>query len=196
MKIISGIAWAVMLAACSPAPSDVLEGAKHAPIEAASLAAADIDARHGSIAGLRTGMTKDQLVATGHAVIERLVMQEGAEYVVMDVSLGDGVIIECWFDDGRIERLRTTAEGMSDEKGIGVGSTLAELKAAYPDGRLIAGNEDGRRYASFVSHSRIVFEMDMDALPQACFHDEAVECDKRPDLPVRGVIMHSGPAVR
>lgn len=194
MKIISGTVWALMLTACSPAPSGVLEGAKHAPIEATSLAAADIDASHGSIAGLRTGMTKDQLVATGHAIIERLVMQEGDEYVVMDVSLGDDVIIECWFDDGRVERLRTTAEGMSDQKGIGIGSTLAELKVAYPGGRLIVGNEDGRRYAKFVSHSRVVFEMDMDALPQACFHDESVGCDMRPDLRVRGIVMHSGPA--
>lgn len=193
MKIISGTVWALLLTACSPAPSGVLAGAKHAPIEATSLATADIDASHGSIAGLRIGMTKDQLVATGYTIIERLVMQEGDEYVVMDVSLGSDAIIECWFDDGRIERLRTTAEGMSDDKGIGVGSTLAELKAAYPGGRLITGNEDGRRYANFVSHSNVVFEMDMDALPQAFFHDES-GCDTRPDLRVRGVVMHSGPA--
>lgn len=194
MKIIFGTAWALMLAACSPAPSEVLEGAKHAPIETTFLAAAGIDASHGSIAGLRTGMTKDQLVATGHAIIERLVMQEGDEYVVMDVLLGDGVIVECWFDDGKIDRLRTTAEGMSDEKGIGVGSTLAELKVAYPDGHLIAGSEDGQRYANFVSHSRVVFEMDMDVLPQACFHDESVGCDTPLELRVRGVVIHSGPA--
>ena len=194
MKIVSGTAWALMLAACSPAPSDVLEVAKHAPIEAAPLAAAGIDASHGSIAGLRTGMTKDQLVATGHAIVERSVMREGDEYVVMDVSLSDGLIVECWFADGRIERLQTTVEGMRDEKGIGVGSTLAALKTAYPGGRLITGNEDGRRYANFVNHSRVVFEMDMDALPQACFHDESAGCDARPDLRVRGVIVHSGPA--
>ena len=194
MKIVSGAVLAMMLAACSPAPSDVLEVAKHAPIEAAPLVAAGIDASYGSIAGLRTGMTKDQLVATGYAIIERSVMQEGDEYVVMDVSLRDGLIVECWFDDGRIERLRTTAEGMSDEKGIGVGSTLAALKAAYPGGRLITGNEDGRRYANFINRSRVVFEMDMDALPQACFHDESVGCDARPDLRVRGVVVHSGPS--
>jgi len=194
MKIIIGIAWALMLTACSPAPSGVLEETKHAPMEATSLAPADIDASHGSIAGLRIGMTKDQLVATGYPIIERSVMQEGDEYVVMDVSSGDVVIIECWFDDGRVERLRTTAEGMSDQRGLGIGSTLAELKAAYPGGRLIVGNEDGRRYANFISHSRVVFEMDMEALPQACFHDENVGCDMRPDLRVRGVVMHSGSA--
>lgn len=194
MKIVSGTALALLMAACSPSPSDVLEVAKHESVESALLAEVRIDASNGSIAGLRTGMTKAQLVATGHAIIERSVMQEGDEYDVMDVSLRDGLIVECWFDDGRIERLRTTAEGMSNEKGVGVGSTLAMLQAAYPDGRLITGNEDGRNYANFINGSRVVFEMDRDALPQACFHDESVECDARPDLRVRGVVVHSGPA--
>ena len=55
-------------------PSGVLEETEHVPIEANSLAAADIDASHGSIAGLRIGMTKDQLIATGYPTIERSVM--------------------------------------------------------------------------------------------------------------------------
>jgi hypothetical protein len=173
----------------------VLEVAKHAPIEAAPFAAAaSIDASHGSIADLRTGMTTGQLVATGHAIIKRYVMQEGDEYIVMDVSLRDGMVVECWFDSGWIERLRTTAEDIRDEKGMGVGSTLDALKAAYPGGRLVTGNEDGRSYANFVNRSRVVFEMDMGSLPQACFHDENVGCDARPDLRVRGVVVHSGPA--
>lgn len=92
MKIVSGTVLALMLLACRPAPSDVLEVAKHAPIETAPLVAADIDADHGSIADLRTGMTKDQLVAAGHAITERSVMQEGDEYLVIDVSLRDGSI--------------------------------------------------------------------------------------------------------
>ncbi|MFL9582642.1 hypothetical protein [Stenotrophomonas sp. AB1(2024)] len=193
MKIISGGAWVLMLVACSPAPSDVLDVAKHAPTEAVPLFAG-IDASSGSLGGLRTGMTKDQLFATGHPLIERSVMQEGDEYVVMDVSLPGGLVVECWFDDGRIERLRTIAEEFEDEKGIGVGSTLAALKAAYPDGRLVTGSEDGKHYANFVNRSKVVFEMDMAALPQACFHDESTGCDARPDLRVHGVVVHSGPS--
>lgn len=194
MKIVYGTVLALMTMACRPTPSDVLEVAKHAPIEAAPLVAADVDASHGSIAGLHTGMDKDQLLAAGYVITERSVMQEGDEYLVIDVSLNDGSIIECWFDDGRIERLRTTAEGLNDAKGIGVGSTLAALKAAYPDGRLITGVEDGRRYASFVNRSKVVFEMDMKALPQACFHDENIGCDAHPALRVSGVVVHSGPS--
>ncbi|MEN5265098.1 hypothetical protein [Stenotrophomonas sp. TWI587] len=194
MKIIFGGAWVLMLVACSPAPSDVLAVPKQAPDEAVPLIAS-IDASSGSLAGLRTGMTKDQLFATGHPIIERSIMQEGEEYMVMDVSLPDGLVVECWFDGGRIERLRTIAEGFEDEKGLGVGSTLAALKTAYPDGRLVTGNEDGRHYANFVNRSKVVFEMDMAALPQACFHDESsVGCDAPPDLRVHGVVVHSGPS--
>lgn len=194
MKIIFGGAWVLMLVACSPAPSGVLDVAKQAPDEAVA-STAGIDARSGSLAGLRTGMTKDQLLATGYPIVERPIMQEGEQYMVMDVSLPDGLVVECWLDGGRIERLRTIAEGFEDEKGRGVGSTLAALKAAYPDGRLVTGNEDGRHYANFVNRSKVVFEMDMAALPQACFHDESsAACDARPDVRVHGVVVHSGPS--
>jgi hypothetical protein len=194
MKIVSGSALALMLVACSPAPSDMLDVPKQTTTETAPSIAAGIDASHGAIAGLRAGMTKDQLVATGHAITERSVMQEGDQYRVVDVSLREGLVVECWFDDGRIERLRTTTEGVKDEKGLGVGSTLAALKAAYPDGRLVAGDEDGGRYANFVNRSRVVFEMDIDALSQSCFHDESTGCEARPYLRVRSVVVHSGPS--
>lgn len=194
MKIISGSALALMLVACSPAPSDMMEVPKQAPTDTARSIAAGIDASHGSIAGLRTGMTKDQLVATGHAITERSVMQEGDQYMVVDVSLREGLVVECWFDDGRIERMRTTTEGVKDERGLGVGSTLAALRAAYPDGRLVTGEGDGGRYANFVNRSRVVFEMDIDALPQSCFHDESTGCEARPDLRASSVVVHSGPS--
>ena len=139
-------------------------------------------------------MTKDQLVATGHAITERSVMLEGEEYVVLDVSLREGSGVECWLDDGRIERLRTAAEGIKDEKGVGVGSTLAALRSAYPSGRLVTGEEDGRHYANFVDRSKVVFEMDTDTLPQACFDNDSAGCDARQDLRVRSVVVYSGPS--
>ena len=194
MKFIIGSVCALFLVACSPAVSGTPEGAKLAHTEAAPSVVSRIDTSSGSIAGLRAGMTKDQLIATGLAINERSLMLEGDEYVVLDVSLHEGLVVECWLDEGRIRELRTAAEGMKDEKGVGVGSSLAALRSAYPSGRLVTGEEDGRRYANFVNRSKVVFEMDIEVLPKACFDNQSAGCDARQDVRVRSVVVYSGPS--
>ncbi|MCC4601678.1 hypothetical protein [Xanthomonas melonis] len=194
MKIVVYTAWFLMLLARSPSPFGVPADEVHSSQKGVGPAVLGLDTIHGSIADLRVSMTREQLVATGHPIIERSVMQEGDEYIVIEVLLHKDLVIECWFDGGGIERLRTTAKGISDERGISVGSTLAMLKTSYPGGRLITGNEDGRRYANFINNSRVVFEMELGALPQACFSEEHLECEAPPELRVRGITVHAGPA--
>jgi len=152
-----------------------------------------INSSLGTLADIRTGMTEEELWSLGYPSSRRSVVLEGDEYKVVDVVISDDVSVECLLDAGIVELFSITSAAVRDENGMGVGSSLFELKNAYPQGKVLVGDEDGR-YASFVYGSRVVFELDQDAIDLQCFEPRQVGCDIDPNTEVVRVVVNSGPA--
>lgn len=99
---------------------------------------------------------------------------EGEEYVTVNVTLDGQVAIDCIL--GSVDRFSTASLLVRDEQGVGVGTALHELKATYPGGRLLVGDEDGR-FASFVNGSKVVFSLEKSKIDDLCFDAPTEKCE-------------------
>jgi hypothetical protein len=94
-------------------------------------ASSDLVVRPGAIGPVKAGITKDEALATGLFDAD----VKGAEGCTFELQwkkqfTGVDVLTR---EDGSIGSLGVTAGGPKTEEGIGVGSTLADVKAAYPE---------------------------------------------------------------
>lgn len=129
-------------------------------------------------------------MALGLPTTSRSVIQEGDSYEVIDAMIGIGVSVECLIDSGQIYSLTVTSQLVRDEKGMGVGSTLSELRGSYPSGRLLVGEEDGR-FANFVNGSKVVFALQQEAIDPTCFEPMSTECAGGGEVAVMKVVVNS-----
>lgn len=136
-----------------------------------------IDSSAGSLKGVYVGMSESDLSSLGYPQSRGSVILEGDEYVTVNVTLGEPVALDCTLDaDGAVDRCSTDSLLVHDEKGAGVGTALNELKAMYPEGRLLIGDEDGR-FASFVNGSKVIFALDKSRIDDLCFDDPTEKCE-------------------
>lgn len=154
-----------------------------------SVASFQIESSSGSLDGIRVGMSKRDLMSLNYSFTRRSITMEGDEYDVIDVLTEKDVTIECVLNYGKVEIFSTISRLVHDEKKIGVGSTLAELRSAYPLGRVLVGDEDGR-YANFVNGSRVIFEINKDEIDSSCFESPQGACDLDSNLKVVKVVVN------
>ncbi|MBX9402278.1 hypothetical protein K4L06_13265 [Lysobacter sp. BMK333-48F3] len=135
-----------------------------------------VDSAMGRLNGVYVGMSEFELSSLRYPESRGVVRLEGDDYVAIDVSIDGKVPIECILaGDGSVERFSTASSLVHDERGIGVGATVRELKMAYPAGRLLVGDEDGR-FARFVNGSKVVFSLDKSKIDDVCFDNPVEKC--------------------
>ncbi|HEX6741262.1 MAG TPA: hypothetical protein VF079_05645 [Sphingomicrobium sp.] len=106
---------------------------------------------------------------------------EGIEYAIYKISAPKGVQVEVTFEDGgKLSEAETESPNATAQKGIGVGSTLAEVKAAWPHGMFMYGFADGR-YVTFVTGTNVLLRFDPDDMPLGSFDHETPEDFPVPD---------------
>lgn len=154
---------------------------------------AAINSSLGSVANIRAGMSSADLSALGLPMRSRSVLMEGDSYAVVDAVIGSGAIVECLMESEKVYSLTVTSPLPRDEEGMGVGSTLSELRATYPTGRLSIGDEDGQ-FANFVNGTKVVFGLRQDMFDPKCFDSMAVGCAEPKEVVVVKVVVNSGPA--
>lgn len=113
--------------------------------------------------------------------------QEGAVYETVTVTALGDVTIQCVLSDEIVYRCSSDSTRLRDPAGKGVGSSLGELKRAYPHGRLLVSYENGKN-ANFIVGRRMMFSMDAHSIKEERFELEQCVFDEHSLRAVRIVI--------
>lgn len=141
---------------------------------------------------LRIGMPLEELKAQTVQIDWSTRNLEGADYQVATVTLETDQKVSGIFDaEGNIYSIEADTPGITDNNGIGVGAPLSDVQAAYPDGRLIIGLEEGR-YANYLTGGMLVIQFNPDDLDDTCFAVPA-DCSPPATLPARKLVLFGTP---
>lgn len=119
--------------------------------------------------GVPMTLTKDGLKDLPFAVKEVQTQSEGIDDTEYAITTRGNVVVQVSFDDdGKLHGAKSDSPHARDAHGVGVGSTLAEVKAAWPTGSFIYGMVHGG-YATFITGSNILYRFDPDDMPKGAF---------------------------
>ena len=79
---------------------------------------------------------------------------EGEPYTVYTIKAEEGVVVELSFDSERLSWVNTSSPNAIGPKGIGVGSLLSQVKAAWPEGKLFYGVEENTAFVAYNTSPR------------------------------------------
>lgn len=102
-------------------------------------------------------------VRTGHY------HSEGTEYTKYTITAQNGIQVEVEFrDDGKLYGAETRTANAVGPKGIGVGSTLADVTRAWPGGMLRYGSAHGP-YVTYLTGTNVLLRFDPNDMPPGAF---------------------------
>jgi hypothetical protein len=122
-----------------------------------------------SFYGVPVNLTRAGLKRLPFHVAKRIERPEDTPLAVYTIAAQEGVRLEVTFEhDGTLYGADTESPNAHGPKGLGVGSTLAELKAAWPKGVLLFGFEDGY-FVTYVSGTNVLFRFKPADMPFGAF---------------------------
>ena len=94
-------------------------------------------------------------------------------YAYYTIQARDGVEVKVQFDKGKLIAVSTSSPNAIGPMGIGVGSLLSEVKAAWPKGRLLYGVEEGEAFVVYDTepglHDRVTYYFEPKDMPAQAF---------------------------
>jgi len=154
----------------------------------------DTDGNVRTFYGVPVKLTRSGLKRLHFRVTKKIERYEDSPVAVYTIAAQEGVLIEATFErDGRLYGADTDSPNARGPKGLGIGSTLAELKAAWPKGVLLFGFEDGY-FVTFVSGTNVLFRFNPADMPKGAFDHNRPRDFPVPDtIRVQSMSVYSKP---
>lgn len=143
--------------------------------------------------GLRTDLTIDGLKRLPYVVKLGSEFREGDEYTTAAITAEKGVQVKVTFgDDGKLDAAETTSGNAIGPRGVGVGSSLSAVRAAWPAGKLLYGAEEGRAFVTYVTGTNVLLEFNPKDMPSELLVDHRMDI-VIPNIRVSGIRISSIP---
>lgn len=98
--------------------------------------------------------------------------RDGDPSPIYTVTAANGIEVELIFEqDGKLYEARTRSPNALGPKQVGVGSTLANVKSAWPAGEFFFGFADGA-YVTYATGTNVILRFNPDDMPPGAFNHD------------------------
>ena len=114
--------------------------------------------------------------------------EAGEHYTSAEITAEEGVEVEVGFDSkGKLWAMATRSPKAVATRGIKVGSSLSDVRAAWPKGKLTFGSErHAGTFVHFSTGSNVSFNFDYKDMPRELLYDHRTDIEV-PNMRVQGI---------